>query len=113
MKVYLDDIRTPQMMGWDDWRDWIVVGSVEIAIELLKAGLVTDIHLDNDLGGPGLCSDYTREGYEVVTWIEEQVATTDFTPPNMFVHTANSSRARMMHAGITKIKELVDAREEG
>ena len=69
MKVYLDDER-PTPDGWHTCR-W-----PEEDIELLKAGGVTHLSLDHDLG-----DDNHGTGYDVVLWIEEQVATTNFRPP--------------------------------
>jgi hypothetical protein len=58
MKVFLDDLRRP------DTSDWRVVRSAEAAIELLKAGLVTEISFDHDLG-----TELT--GYHVARFIEQ------------------------------------------
>ncbi|WP_404764717.1 cyclic-phosphate processing receiver domain-containing protein [Vibrio alginolyticus] len=79
MKIYLDDERqTPE--GWHR------VYWPEEAIELLKQGAVTEISLDHDLG-----DDDHGTGYDVVLWIEEAVATQNFQPPVIRVHSANSS----------------------
>jgi hypothetical protein len=42
-------------------------------------------------------------GYDVVLWIEEQVALSGFVPPKMSVHSANSSTRLKMEAGIRAI----------
>ncbi|QDV62524.1 cyclic-phosphate processing receiver domain-containing protein [Crateriforma conspicua] len=84
MKVYLDDEReTPA--GWTRvyWPDE--------AIELLRTGQVTELSLDHDLG-----DDNRGTGYDVVTWIEEQVATNNFVPPKIKVHSANISARQKM-----------------
>jgi hypothetical protein len=91
MKVYLDDERhTPA--GWKRvyWPDE--------AIELLKAGVVTEISLDHDLG-----DDDRGTGYDVVLWIEEAVFTSNFKPPLIKVHSANSSARVKMELGIKTI----------
>ena len=94
MKVYLDDERkTPQ--------GWTRVYWPNEAIELLKTGKVTEISLDHDLG-----DDDKGTGYDVVLWIEEAVATQGFEPPNIKVHSANSSAREKMERGIRKIKQL-------
>lgn len=91
MKVYLDDERaTPD--GWHR------VYWPEEAILLLKAGCVTEISLDHDLG-----DDAHGTGYDVVLWIEEAVITRGFVPPIMSVHSANSSARQKMEAGIQTI----------
>ncbi|MCS7466421.1 hypothetical protein NZK35_07000 [Stieleria sp. ICT_E10.1] len=94
MKVYLDDEReTPE--GWTRvyWPD--------DAIELLRTGQVTEISLDHDLG-----DDNRGTGYDVVKWIEEQVATNHFVPPKIKVHSANISARQKMELGIASIHRL-------
>jgi hypothetical protein len=94
MKVYLDDER-PVPSGWT------LVRWPEEAIELLITGQVTAISLDHDLG-----DDEHGTGYDVILWIEEAVATTQFTPPHITVHSANSSARQKMELGIESIKRL-------
>ena len=91
MKVYLDEERaTPD--------GWTRVYWPSEAIELLKSGQVTEISLDHDLG-----DDERGTGYDVVLWIEEQVALQGFVPPTMSVHSANVSARAKMEAGIRAI----------
>lgn len=92
MKVYLDDERTTPA-GWHR------VYWPKEAIELLKTGKVTDISLDHDLG-----DDEHGTGYDVVLWIEEAVYTQGFKPPEMSVHSANSSAREKMERGIRQIE---------
>ena len=94
MKVYLDDERdTPD--GWTR-----VYWPAE-AIELLRTGMVEVISLDHDLG-----DDDRGTGYDVVKWIEEQVVTAGFVPPEMRVHSANVSARTNMELGIRSIERL-------
>lgn len=94
MKIYLDDEReTPN--GWTR-----VYWPTE-AIELLRTAQVTEISLDHDLG-----DDERGTGYDVVLWIEEQVATTDFAPPRIRVHSANTSARQKMENGIRSVERL-------
>lgn len=94
MKVYLDDKReTPD--------GWIRVYWPNEAIEILKTGKVKNISLDHDLG-----DDDVGTGYDVILWIEEAVATSDFVPPKIIVHSANSSARIKMELGIKKIGEI-------
>ncbi len=91
MKVYLDDVRqTPS--------GWVRVYWPDEAIELLKTGNVEQISLDHDLG-----DDERGTGYDVVLWIEEAVVTQNFTPPQIFVHSANISARKKMELGIESI----------
>ncbi|WP_231615586.1 cyclic-phosphate processing receiver domain-containing protein [Novipirellula artificiosorum] len=99
MKVYLDDERqTPD--------GWVRVYWPDEAIELLKTGAVTDISLDHDLG-----DDKRGTGYDVVLWIEEQVALHGFVPPTMMVHSANVSARTKMENGIRAIEAMVRRRD--
>ena len=75
------------------------------AIELLKSGEVTEISLDHDLG-----DDDRGTGYDVVLWVEEQVALHGFVPPTMKVHSANVS-ARM-NLAVSYTSSFRDCRSE-
>lgn len=94
MRVYLDDERETPV-------GWVRVYWPDEAIELLKTGEVVEISLDHDLG-----DDERGTGYDVVLWIEEAVATGDFEPPEIKVHSANSSARQKMELGISSIKRL-------
>ncbi len=99
MKIYLDDEReTP--LGWHRtfWP--------KETIELLQSETVTELSLDHDLG-----DDERGTGYDVILWIEEQVALTDYVPPVMQVHSANSSARTKMEAGIDNIRRMLTERE--
>lgn len=94
IKVYLDDERvTPE--------GWVRVYWPDEAIELLKAGNVEAVSLDHDLG-----DDKRGTGYDVVLWIEEAVAMHGFKPPLITVHSANTSAAIKMRAGIENIASI-------
>ena len=99
MKVYLDDVR-PAPDGWI--RTW---WPVEV-IALLKTGEVTEISLDHDLGDHfGRPSDilYERTGYDVLLWIEQEVALEGFDPPIIHIHTANPVADVRMRAAVEAI----------
>lgn len=98
IKVYLDDER-PAPYGW------LRVYWPSEAIGLLKTGTVETISLDHDLG-----DDERGTGYDVITWIEEQVAMHEFSPPTIIVHSANPSARERMEAGIRSIEALAAAR---
>lgn len=96
MKVYLDDERiTPE--GWHR------VYWPEEAIALLQGGQVAEIILDHDLG-----DDEHGTGYDVLLWIEEAVVSSNFKPPLMQVHSANSSARQKMQAAIAQIQYLAN-----
>lgn len=92
--MYLDDERTTPA-GWTRvyWPDE--------AIELLQSNQVTVISLDHDLG-----DDERGTGYDVILWIEEAVAIRNFQPPQITVHSANTSARRKMELGIENIKRM-------
>ncbi len=96
MKVFLDDERsTPD--------GWTRVYWPSEAIALMKSGQVTEISLDHDLG-----DDERGTGYDVVLWIEEQVALYGFVPPKISVHSANVSARVKMESGIRAIMARVN-----
>jgi putative hemolysin len=101
MRVWLDDRRPPRDP------DWVWVKTPEAAIELLASGGVTEISLDHDLGLLDRVPEAT--GYDVVLWIERQVATEGFVPPEVInVHSSNSSAAPKMERGIASIRRLYE-----
>jgi hypothetical protein len=98
--VYLDDERTPA-------RGWFVVRTTEEMIGLLREykGFIRAISLDHDLGTE-------KTGYDVLLWIEEQVAINGYVPPEIFIHTGNTSAEIKMKLAVKKIKELARKNEE-
>jgi hypothetical protein len=98
MKVYLDDTR-PTPPGW------VRVYWPKEAIILLRSGHVEEISLDHDLGDP-----HARTGYEVLLWIENAVATENFKPPKIRIHTENWSARPKMEAAARRIEELYEAK---
>jgi hypothetical protein len=106
MRVWLDDRRSPRDP------DWVWVKTPEAAIELLATGEVIELSLDHDLGL--LDREPEATGYDVVLWIERQVATAGFVPPELIVvHSANSAAAPKMERGIASIRRLQEQRAQG
>ncbi|ELP30146.1 cyclic-phosphate processing receiver domain-containing protein [Rhodopirellula baltica] len=62
----------------------------------------TDRSLDNDLG-----DDDRGTGYDVVLWIDEQVAIHGFVPPAMKVHSANVPARTKTENGNRAIEAMV------
>jgi hypothetical protein len=52
-------------------------------IRLLESTKMEEISLDHDLGPPE-----ADDGYAVLAWIEEEVATRSWVPPVIDIHTA-------------------------
>ena len=95
MKIYLDDEReTPE--------GWIRVFWPDEMILLLKENNVEEISLDHDLG-----DDKRGTGYDVLLWIEEQVFSSEYIPPKINVHSANSSAKNKMNLAIRKINDML------
>ncbi len=97
LKVFLDDIREAPP-------GWVRTVSVKDTIILLATGRVTHVSLDHDLGEIG-------KGYDVVLWIEEKVATSNYIPPIMTVHSGNPVGRKNMNEGILRIMKFVEDRK--
>ena len=98
MKIYLDDERTPPI-------GWTLVRWPQEAIDILKTGDVEIISLDHDLG-----DDTIGTGYDVILWIEEQVAMNNMAPPIIKVHSSNTSARLKMLAGIESIYKIASSK---
>lgn len=96
MKLWLDDIRSPERFGCIGWT-W--VKTADEAIALLVTGEVTEASLDHDLtveatlGSP---APDERTGYTVVCWMEEHGV---WPCDGVVVHSLNpAGKARMQMA---------------
>ena len=98
MRVWLDDER-PAPDGW------VHVRTPEEAIELLRGGGVEELSLDHDLGldvGPR-----ERTGYDVLLWLEEEIAAGRARPPAVLaVHSGNVGAVKRMEQAIESIRRL-------
>jgi len=98
INIYLDDKRKCPI-------GYVQTTTVEDTIELLKRCSVKSLSLDHDLG-------YKKTGYDVLSWIEEQVVKTSYVPPELIlIHTANPGARPKMLAAVKAIKMLVQARD--
>lgn len=92
MRVYLDDERVAP-------EGWVQARWPDDVIKLLRTGAVTHLSLDHDLG-----DDQRGTGYDVLLWIEQEVALYKFIPPNVIVvHSANPAGRKRMLAAIESI----------
>ena len=99
MKLWLDDIReAPE--GWEH------VHTVQECIDYLSMGAdIEAIDLDNDLGD---CD--TRQGYEVMDYIENRLAMLCQMPPKeIYIHTGNPSAAQRMKVTLDRIRKMEKA----
>lgn len=98
MKVFLDDER-PAPEGWQR------VYWPNEAIDLLETNQVQTISLDHDLG-----DDIRGTGYDVLLWIEQAVATYNFQPPEILIHSANTSARQKMQLAVAAIQKLTETK---
>lgn len=95
MKLYLDDERKTPV-------GWVRVFWPDEAIAWLETETVTEISLDHDLG-----DDDRGTGYDVILWIENEVMTNNFIPPQIHIHSANVSARRKMELDIMAINSFL------
>ena|SRR5579885_2314117 len=105
MKLWLDDIRDPEMFGCIGWK-W--AKTADEAITLLRSGEVECASLDHDLtaeqmiygGFSGeIFEDGAKSGYDVVCWLEQHPK---FWPKGgVKVHSANP-------AGRKRMQQVID-----
>jgi hypothetical protein len=98
VKVWLDD-RRPAPEGW------VHVRTPEEAVDLLRAGGVQELSLDHDLGlGVGVSE---RTGYDVLLWLEREVAAGRARPPAVIrVHSGNVGAVGRMEQAVESIRRL-------
>lgn len=101
MKVFLDDEREAPP-------GWLRAFWPNEVIQLLQTGEVTEVSLDHDLG-----NDEHGTGYDVLLWIEQEVALNRFVPPKMHVHSANTSAREKMESAIDAILRLHEQNVRG
>lgn len=95
IRVFLDDER-PAPEGW------VRTHTVEETITFVSTGHVTHLSLDHDLGR----DDEVGTGYDVLLWLEREVALNGFRPPKYItVHSSNAGARPKMEAAIRSIRE--------
>jgi hypothetical protein len=98
VKVWLDDQR-PAPEGW------VHVRTPEEAIGVLRGGGVEELSLDHDLGLD--VGERERTGYDVLLWLEAEVAAGRTHPPAVIaVHSGNVGAVRRMELAIESIRRL-------
>lgn len=87
--------------------DWVWARTAPEAIQILAAGGVVEVSLDHDLGE----ESEVGTGYDVLVWIEEQVASDDaYQPPILGIHTSNIGARDRMESAVQGIANLVQQR---
>jgi len=107
VKLWLDDqIDDPNTPMRHPPAGWFGVKTPKQAIKLLKAGGVSEIELDHDLG-----NNVLGDGATVLKYIQKRVVwDKSFIPPKMFVHSANPGEADMMRKMIKSIERIIAER---
>ena len=106
MKLWLDDLRPAP----DD--SWLRCTNAFTAIRFLsgqmpKQEVIVEVSLDHDLGN----EQENGTGYNVISWIEERVhMDKKYTPPKIFIHTANPVAMKRMQAASQAIDKAVSKR---
>jgi hypothetical protein len=102
VKVWLDDERAAPA-------GWVHVRTPEDAIELLRGGDVEELSLDHDLGLDVGVRE--RTGYDVLLWLEAEVAAGRARPPAvMTVHSGNVGAVTRMEQAVESIRRLSEGR---
>ncbi len=84
VKLYVDDTRLcPE--------GWTLARTCEEALEILRAGQVTHLDLDWNLG-----QGRDRTGISILHWLETAVRTRQVPLPEISVHTADAGARRQM-----------------
>ena len=84
MKLYVDDTRLcPE--------GWALARTYEEALEFLRAGQVTHLDLDWNLG-----QGRDRTGLSILKWLETAVRSRQVPLPEISVHTADAGARRQM-----------------
>jgi hypothetical protein len=105
IKVYLDDKCESDRLTPPGW---VGVRTYQETIALLKTGSVKELDLDHDLGDQKIVGS----GYDVLEWLEHEVALEKFIPPSIInIHSANPSVYPKMELAIKSIKKLAQKNE--
>jgi hypothetical protein len=98
VRVWLDDERAAPA-------GWVHVRTPEEAIELLRGGAVEELSLDHDLGL--VVGKRERTGYDVLLWLEAEVAAGRARPPAVIsVHSGNVGAVTRMEQAVESIRRL-------
>lgn len=104
MKLWLDDEYEARKSWFPSTEGWTHCRWPSEVLEHLKTGTVKELSLDHDLGEGNECL-HPRTGYDVLVWLEEQVATGQwkFPLPTIRIHSRNSVGRDRMKAAIRSI----------
>mgnify|MGYP001563936358 CR=1 FL=1 len=112
INLFLDDVRQPNNVGWND-DNWVVVRTAKEAFEILKQGNVVDLSLDHDLGmeivehptsmtmrGKYIegYNNYAPTGYDLCKWMTQENV---WPSGHIYIHSSNVP-------GRIAMKQLID-----
>ena len=82
-------------------------GSVSVTSASSTSGCGREVSLDHDLG----LEEDVGTGYDVLTWIEQRVATDgSYAPPEIHIHTSNVAARERMGSAVRGIENLIGGR---
>ena len=95
LKLYVDDIRNPKGEGWTIARNY------DDAITELSTKDYVVLSLDHDIAS---YREDGREmtGYDIALWLAERDHNGRYTPPNIFIHSANPVGEKNIQAVIDR-----------
>lgn len=102
-KVYLDDERKAP-------KGWMQTTTSHETIKLLQKRVVSELSLDHDLGD--ILKDKCGTGYDVLLYIEQQVAYCNMVPPKITIHTANVSARVRMEQAVESIYRIYESKNK-
>ena len=108
MKLFLDDVRTvSESTHGTEWKEWLLVGTVDECKRLLDTGDVTHISLDYDLS----YSDYAHTGMDVIEYIgDKMLADPTYKLPVIYIHSVHD-KARKMWERVNALQAMQKIRE--
>ena len=101
MKLYVDDVRTPED------NTWVIARNYWDAIHILKNCEVAVLSLDHDLGdGP--------TGYDIIRWLDEGLHQDfpffEISPPKTILcHSANPVGRERILAGVSAMQDYMES----
>ena len=108
MKIWLDDEKDARQDWFPVEDGWVHCRWPADIIEHLKTGTVTDVSLDHDLGEDS-GYEHPRTGYDVIIWLETEVAHGRWTHPlpRFRLHTRNTVGKQRMAQGLRNIMRMM------
>jgi hypothetical protein len=109
MRIWLDDEQEARQSWFPASEGWVHCRWPADVIEHLKTGKVEELSLDHDLGESDGAHSHPRTGYDVLTWLENEVGNGRWVHPlpRVRLHTRNSVGRDRMRAALRNIHLLL------